>query len=329
MHRSSSVLEYSFSHEIWPLKRPFVISRGSKVAAEVVVVRIKGDGFTGQGEAVPYGRYGETVKSVIAQLQELTGSEDRRSINSLLAPGAARNALDCAFWDLEAKLTGVSASALAGMGSLSQVMSAFTLSLGSPDEMAQQAVEASRLGLLKLKLGGGLEDEARMRAVRAARPDARLIADANEAWTVDELVQLSLCAQELGFEMIEQPLAAGQDDALSDFSSDIAICADESVHTADDLAGLVSRYKAVNIKLDKAGGLTQALVMVKQAREMGFKIMIGSMVGTSLAVSPALLLAQGADWVDLDGPLLLKEDRPFGLAIKDGFIAPPLSALWG
>jgi len=329
MHRSLSPVEISVFHETWPLKRPFVISRGSKVAAQVVVVRIKRDGLTGQGEAVPYGRYGETVSGVVAQLRKLPGLEDRHSVNSTMAPGAARNALDCAFWDLEAKLADVPAFELAGIGTLNEVKTAFTLSLGSPEEMADQALNASRIGLLKLKLGGGLEDEARMRAVRAARPDAQLIADANEAWSVEDLGRLILCAQELKFEMIEQPLPAGRDGVLSDFNRDIAICADESVHTCADLSGLIGRYDGVNIKLDKAGGLTQALEMVVKARSLNFKIMIGSMVATSLAVAPALLLAQGADWVDLDGPLLLKEDRPFGLSIEDGLVAPPERALWG
>jgi L-Ala-D/L-Glu epimerase len=242
--------------------------------------------------------------------------------------GAARNAIDCALWDLEAKRSGQSASRLAGLDALAAVETCYTLSLASPAAMAAKALSVPNLKLLKLKLGGD-GDAERMRAVRQARPDARLVADANEAWTVEMLEPYLSAAAASRFELIEQPLPAANDGALTNVEHSVPICADESVHTAQDLNGLLGRYDAVNIKLDKAGGLTEALSMTSVARALGLKIMCGCMVATSLAMAPALLIAQSADWVDLDGPLLLARDRPHGLIIRDGLITPPAPALWG
>ncbi len=311
----------------WPLAQAFVISRGAKTQADVVVARLTDGTHTGQGECVPYARYGETVDSVVATLKGCTGLTSRENIQRL-APGAARNALDCALWDLDAKRQKVPVHTLLGLPSPKPVPTCYTLSLASPEDMAAAARSVPQLTLLKLKLGGDGDTE-RMEAVRRARPDARLVADANEAWTPELLPTFLDVAAQHGFELIEQPLPADQDDALASVSHPVPICADESAHTSCDLEGLRGRYGAVNIKLDKAGGLTEALAMASKARALGLKIMAGSMVATSLAVAPALLIAQVADWTDLDGPLLLAEDRPHGLKISNGVIAPACSELWG
>ncbi len=252
----------------------------------------------------------------------------RFDLQRTLGPGAARNALDCAFWDLEAKRAGLAVSTLASLLKPERKRTAFTLSLASPEAMAAKAASVSHLTLLKLKLGGH-GDDARMRAVRQARPDACLVADANEAWSAEALLPLLAVAAECGFDLIEQPLPAGHDSLLRQVPHTVPICADESVHTADDLPGLVGCYDAVNVKLDKAGGLTGAIQLVAEARRLGLKIMIGSMVGTSLAVAPAMLLAPYADWIDLDGPLLLSRDREHALRIENGIVEPPESNLWG
>ena len=315
--------------ETWPLREAFKISRGSKTAAHVIVATVTDGQFTGRGEAVPYARYYETVDAALNAIAGLESIANRAALASALPPGAALNAVDCAFWDYEAKRQGVAAAALAGCtAALKPVATAFTLSLDTPDAMAAKAKSVANLPLLKLKLGGE-GDAARMRAVRNARPDARLIADANEAWTVDMLAELTATAARLGFETIEQPLPEADDEALRGVAWPLPICADESVRTATDLPRLKDLYDAINIKLDKAGGLTGALALHKQARAMGLKIMIGSMVATSLAAAPALILAQDAEWVDLDGPLLLARDRDDGLHIVDGVIHPPKQALWG
>lgn len=313
--------------ETWPLREAFVISRGAKLAAEVVVVEISDGRHTGRGEAVPYARYGETVAGVVAAIAAFTATT-REALQAALPAGAARNALDCALWDLEAKRAGVSVAALVGRAIPPSTLTAFTLSLGTPDAMADKARSVPHLKLLKLKLGGA-GDAERMAAVRAARPDARLVADANEAWTPELLEPLLAVAADLGFEAIEQPLPADADAALAGIRRPVVVCADESVHTRADLPRLIDRYDAVNIKLDKAGGLTEALAMAVEARRAGLAIMVGSMVSTSLAVAPALLLAGDARWVDLDGPLLLARDRDGGLAIRDGIISPPAPSLWG
>lgn len=314
--------------EVWPLADAFVISRGAKTEARVVVATVSDGRLTGRGECVPYSRYDETVDGVAAAIAACVVAGSRFVLHASLPHGAARNAIDCALWDLEAKRAGRPAASLAGMPDLQPVLTCYTLSLGKPESMAAKAAAVPHLKLLKLKLGGD-GDDARMAAVRQARPDARLVADANEAWTPDMLEPFLAVAGAAGIELIEQPLPAGADAALASIARLVPICADESVHTSADLVGLRDRYDAVNIKLDKAGGLTEALAMSRMARSLGFRIMAGSMVGTSLAAAPALLLAQDADWADLDGPLLLARDRAHGLAIRDGVIAPPQPALWG
>ncbi len=312
--------------ETWPLAQPFVISRGAKTEAQVLVVELTCDGKTGRGEAVPYARYGETLRSAL-ELARQPWPRDRNALRSTMPAGAARNALDCALWDIEAKMSG---QPLAHQQSskLRRFETCYTISLGTPEAMAAQALDHPNLKLLKLKLGGEGDDQ-RMRAVRAARPDARLVADANEAWSPANTVGFLAVAQSLGFETIEQPLPADADQFLAEIDRAVPVCADESVHTSEDLADLKNRYDAVNIKLDKAGGLTEARAMANEARQLGLKIMVGSMVATSLAVAPALLLAEDAEWIDLDGPLLLARDREHGLTITNGLIAPPSPLLWG
>ncbi len=315
-------------HEVWPLREAFKISRGSKIAADVIVATVSDGQHTGRGEAVPYARYGESVAASLAAITALGPIRDATALASILPPGAALNAVDCAVWDFEAKRQGSSAAALAGCAALKPVVTAYTLSLDTPDAMAAKARSVPDLPLLKLKLGGA-GDAARMAAVRHARPDARLIADANEAWTVDMLAELTALAARLGFETIEQPLPENADEALRGTHWPLPICADESVHTAADIPRLSGLYDAINIKLDKAGGLTGALALHRAARAAGMKIMVGSMVATSLAVAPAMILAQDAEWTDLDGPLLLAQDRAHGIAIVNGVMTPPSPKLWG
>jgi L-Ala-D/L-Glu epimerase len=316
-------------HEVWPLKNTFVISRGSKTVADVVVATVTDGVYTGRGESVPYARYGETVQGVIEQVLH-AHFEDHQSVQTALPPGAARNALDCAMWELYAKQRHTTVASQAGNGVTRPLLTAFTLSLGTPAEMAAAASAVPHLPLLKLKLGGA-GDPDRMRAVRQARPDARLMVDANESWTPDMLHPFLATARETRIELIEQPLPVGQDDILLDLPipHDIIICADESVHTVADLPKLGFRYSAVNIKLDKAGGLSAAFDLWRAATQQSFKTMVGSMVSTSLAVAPAFILAQDADWVDLDGPLLLAKDRVPGFSIHNGIMSPPDEGLWG
>ncbi len=318
--------------ERFQLTRAFVISRGAKTEAIVVVATITADGVSGRGECVPYARYGETVESVVAQIESLRpaieAGADRAHLQELLPAGAARNALDCALWDFDAKRRGIRAYRLAGLGAPSPVTSAFTLSLGTPDEMAAAARAACAHPLLKLKLAGA-GDAERLAAVRAAAPSATLIVDANEAWSQANLrPNLEACAKQ-GVALIEQPLPAGSDAALAQIEHLVPICADESLHDRQDLASLRTRYDAVNIKLDKAGGLTEALALLAEAERLGFSVMVGCMVASSLAMAPALLLAAGAKYVDLDGPLLLARDRPDGLVYEGALVHPPSPALWG
>ena len=314
--------------ETWPLAEAFTISRGSKTAATVCVATIRSGGHTGRGEAVPYARYGETVESALAAIGSLTRVPSREDLLALLPAGAARNAVDCALYDLEAKSSGTPAAALCGVAGLAPVLTAYTLSLDAPETMAVKAARVRHLPLLKLKLGGD-GDAARMRAVRQARPDARIIVDANEAWTEALLEPLMRAAHDAGVELIEQPLPAGADEVLRSVPHLVPICADESLHTRADLGSLTGLYDAINIKLDKTGGLTEALALKREAASRGLRIMIGSMVATSLAVAPAMILAQGADWIDLDGPLLLARDRDFAIRIESGVMSPPDPALWG
>ncbi len=318
----------SVAIETWPLARPFVIARGAKSEARVVVATLTQGDITGRGECVPYARYGETPEAVVELIRDTGVPQSRGDLQRLLPAGAARNALDCALWDLEAKLAGVPVAVLAHRPECGARETCYTLSLDTPQAMAAAAQAVPHLKLLKLKLGG-TGDAERMRAVRDARPDARLVADANESWNERDLSDLLAVAAETRMETIEQPLPAGQDQALADGEHPVAICADESAHTSADIAALPDRYDAVNIKLDKAGGLTEALIMAEAARAAGLDIMAGSMVGTSLAVAPAMLIANYARWVDLDGPLLLARDREHAMVITDGLIDPPSTALWG
>jgi len=317
--------------ESWPIAGGFAISRGAKDAADVVFAAIGGGGVTGQGECVPYARYGESVAGVTAQIAKaaraLGARLSRTTLAEALEPGAARNALDCALWDHEAKATGVRVHALAGLTPPEPVMSAYTIGLGSPEQMAAKAA-ACAYPLLKLKLGAE-GDAARLQRVRSAAREARLMVDANEGWHEDQLAELlSVCAGE-GVELVEQPLPAGADSVLAQVLRPVPVCADESAHARAGLADLRARYDAVNIKLDKTGGLSEALAMREEARLLGFRVMVGCMVATSLAMAPAMLIAQDADWADLDGPLLLTRDRPEGLQIDGATIHPPSPALWG
>jgi len=323
------MLKIEAAVETWPIAGEFVISRGAKREATVVVARVADGASVGRGECCPYARYGETVAGVHTAIAALGSvSADRTELLQRMPAGAARNAVDCALWDWEAKRSGASAAALAGLPALRPVTTAYTVGLGSPDAMAAKAASVPSLPLLKLKLGGD-GDAERLRAVRRARHDARLIADANEAWTPELLPALMAAAAETGVELVEQPLPAGADAALATIERRVPVCADESLHTRAELAPLVGRYDAVNIKLDKTGGLTEALLLAKEARAAGFRIMVGCMVATSLAMAPALLLAQDAHWVDLDGPLLLARDREPGLTYEGALVHPAPPPLWG
>jgi L-Ala-D/L-Glu epimerase / N-acetyl-D-glutamate racemase len=329
---SRPALTLSARVERWPIAGSFVISRGVKSEAVVVVAELSRGDHRGRGECVPYARYGETVADVAeairAMAAELARGLDRTGLQSAMPPGAARNALDCAFWDLEAKCAGRPVHELLGQGPPKPLITAYTISLGTPQEMAQRAARASGLPLLKIKLGAAA-DPARIAAVRHAAPHARLIVDANEGWTPDDLEQnLAACAA-AGVTLVEQPLPADRDQALTHAARPIAVCADESARARSSLPGLVGKYDAVNIKLDKAGGLTEALAMAGEAERLGLTLMVGCMVATSLAMAPALLLAQRAAVADVDGPLLLACDRPDGLRYEGSLVHPPARALWG
>lgn len=318
--------------ERWPIAGRFAISRGAKTEAVVVVAEVSDGRHTGRGECVPYARYGETPEETLATIlrysRALSAGYDRKALQAELDAGAARNALDCALWDFEAKAAGRRAWELAGLPAPQPVTTAFTISLGTPEAMADDAARAAHRPLLKIKLGGD-GDPARIAAVRRAAPNARLIVDANESWrpaTLDD--NLAACAQ-AGVVLVEQPLPAVDDGYLATIRRPIPVCADESVHDRKGLAALRDRYDAINIKLDKTGGLTEALALASEAERLGFGIMAGCMVATSLAMAPAMLIAQQAQVVDLDGPLLLARDRPDGLVYEGAIVYPPQPALWG
>jgi L-Ala-D/L-Glu epimerase len=315
--------------ERWPIRGAFTIARGSKTEAEVVVVEVEEDGVRGLGECLPYPRYGESVEGVVAQISQVAPEGlTRARLQTLLPPGAARNAIDCALWDLEAKRSGRRVWQLAGVPEPMPVITAFTLVLDTPERMGAAARENALRPLLKLKLSGA-GDLERVRAVRANAPNAALIIDANEAWSVEDYRLIAPKLAGLGVTLIEQPFHAGEDGVLAELARPVPVCADESCHTGDDLARLVGAYDAINIKLDKTGGLTEALALKRAAQAMGFRIMVGCMVATSLSMAPAQLIAQGADWADLDGPLLLAEDRSPGLLYRGSTVYPPEPALWG
>ncbi len=326
-------MELSVRIERWPLAGTFTISRGRKTEAVVVVAELSDGARRGRGESVPYARYGETPDGIVAAIEALRPALqrglDQAALQRALPPGAARNALDCAYWDVNAKAKGLRAYQLAGLGAPVPLTTAYTISLAAPAAMAEAAERAAWRPLLKVKLGGGDEDGKRVAAVRRAAPRAQLIVDANEAWAGDNLGQnLAACA-EAGVALIEQPLREGADDALARIKRPIPVCADESVRDRTSLDALAGKYDAVNIKLDKAGGLTEALALAAEAERRGFIIMVGCMVATSLAMAPAMLLAQRARVVDLDGPLLLAKDRPDGLRYEGSLAYPPEPALWG
>ena len=310
------------------LAQVFTISRGSKTEAQVVTVQVTRGGATGQGECVPYARYGESLDSVLAEIAGLPPGITRAGLQEALPAGAARNAVDCALWDLEAKASGRRAWELAGLPAPAPVTTAFTLSLAEPAAMEAAARAASERPVLKIKLGTA-DDMPRLEAVRRGAPAAKLIIDANEGWTPEVYQELAPRLVEMGVVLVEQPLPAGQDEALADMARPLPVCADESCHDRESLAALRGRYDVINIKLDKTGGLTEALALRAAAQAQGFGIMVGCMVGSSLAMAPAVLLAQGAGYVDLDGPLLLAEDRPHPLRYDLSQLHPPERQLWG
>jgi L-Ala-D/L-Glu epimerase len=318
--------------ERWPIAGAFTISRGAKTEAVTVVAEVSQGGHAGRGECVPYPRYGETPEATRQSLHSIqeavTRGLDRMALQAAMPASAARNALDCALIDLEAKRQGLRAWSLLGRPAPQPCVTAFTISLGSAAAMAEATANASHRPLLKVKLGGA-GDRERIAAVRRAAPQSELIVDANEAWTPADLEEnLAACAA-AGVTLVEQPLPAGQDEMLARIRRPIAVCADESVHDRKSLDGLRERYDAVNIKLDKTGGLTEALEMADAAQALGFEIMVGCMVATSLAMAPAMLLTPKARFVDLDGPLLLARDRDGGLRYDGSLIYPPDAALWG
>jgi L-alanine-DL-glutamate epimerase-like enolase superfamily enzyme len=324
-------LQIDACEETWPLDKPFRISRGSRTEAQVVAVTVTDGHYTGHGEGVPIRRYNQTPGAVLAEIESIKSAPNlnRDRLQKLLPPGAARNAVDCALWDLEAKVSDKRAWELANISIVPEVQTTFTISLDTPEEMARAAKAVAHLPILKLKLGGDHADLARVEAVRDAAHEARLLIDANESWTADHYRRVLPSLAELAVELIEQPFPADADDILETLDHPIPVCADESCHTTDDLPRLKNSYEVINIKLDKTGGLTEALRLAEGARQAGFKLLIGCMVCTSLGIAPARLLASTADWVDLDGPLLLGRDRDHGVPYNNGRIGIPPRELWG
>ncbi len=325
-------MELSVAHERWSLRQAFTISRGSRTVADVVSVTLQAQGVSGRGECLPYARYGESVDSVMAQIDalrdELAAGMSREALQQRLPAGAARNALDCAFWDWQCKRSGQSIWQLTGSETPHNLHTAYTLSLDTPEKMHLAARENAWRPLLKLKLADE-QDIARVTAVREGAPQARLIVDANEGWNENIYLPQATALAALGVSLIEQPLPAGQDAVLAQLPHPVPLCADESCHDAATLAQLVGRYEFINIKLDKTGGLTEALRVRAQAQQLGLQVMVGCMVATSLSMAPAVVVAQQASVVDLDGPLLLAEDCPHGLHYAGSELFPPTPALWG
>ncbi|MCB1355493.1 MAG: dipeptide epimerase [Maritimibacter sp.] len=321
-------MRLTVTEERFPLAEVFTISRGSKTEAAVLTVTVEDDGAVGRGECVPYARYGETLESVAAEIADLPARFTRAELQGLLPAGAARNAVDCALWDLEAKQAGRRAWELAGLAAPGPEITAYTLSLGSPEAMRAKAAEHAHRPLLKIKLGTP-DDMARLEAVRAGAPTSKIIVDANEGWSPQVYADLAPHLVRLGVALVEQPLPAGDDAALIGMARPVPVCADESCHDRASLPGLAGKYDAINIKLDKTGGLTEALALKRDAEAAGYDIMVGCMVGSSLAMAPAVLVAQGALVTDLDGPLLLARDRSHPLAFDAAGVHPPEPALWG
>jgi L-alanine-DL-glutamate epimerase-like enolase superfamily enzyme len=324
-------LKIEAKEEIWPLIAPFRISRGSRTEAQVVFVTVSDGEHTGRGECVPIKRYGQSVQSVIAQIDSIRRENnlDRQRLQKLLPASAARNALDCALWDLESKISRKRVWELGNIPVISEVVTSFTISVDTPKKMGAAAKASSTSPILKLKLGGDSSDLARVKAAREAAPSSRLIIDANESWSAEHYEEIVPALKKLGIELIEQPFPADADEVLESLDHPIPVCADESCHTSADLPRLKNRYEVINVKLDKTGGLTEALHLCECARESGFKVLIGCMVCTSLGIAPARLLAIFSEWIDLDGPLLLARDCEHGLGYRNGKIGLPPRELWG
>ena len=314
--------------DTFQLAQVFTISRGSRTEAKVLTVRVKRDGFTGWGECVPYARYDETLESVTAQIKGLPADIGRQELQGVLPAGAARNAVDCALWDLEAKQAGKRVWELAGLPEPGPEITAYTLSLDTPDAMREQAEKHAFRPLLKIKLGTP-DDMARLEAVRSGAPESAIIVDANEGWSAEVYTELAPHLLRLGVKLVEQPLPAGEDEALLGMERPVPVCADESCHDCSSLPHLKGKYDIVNIKLDKTGGLTEAIKLRAAAEAGGYGVMVGCMVGSSLAMAPATLIAQGVAYTDLDGPLLLAEDREHALHFDEAGVHPPNAALWG
>lgn len=321
-------MQLTVTEERFRLAQAFTISRGSRTEAEVLTVTVEEGGHRGRGECVPYARYGESLAGVRAAIEALPLPLDRARLADLLPPGAARNAVDCALWDLEARRTGRRVWQLAGLPAPQPLVTCYTLSLDAPERMREAAARNAWRPVLKVKLGTP-DDMPRLEAVRAGAPAAKIVVDANEGWTAEIYAELAPHLLRLGVAMVEQPLPAGADDMLAEIARPLPVCADESCHDRASLPGLIGKYDMVNIKLDKTGGLTEALALRAAAQAAGLRVMVGCMVGSSLAMAPAVLVAQGAEVVDLDGPLLLAEDRPHALRYEGSEVHPPEAALWG
>lgn len=321
-------MDINVSRDVFQLAQVFTISRGSRTQAEVLTVRINENGQTGFGECVPYARYGESLQSVTDEIMSLPANMTRDALQDLLPAGAARNAVDCALWDLAAKQAGVRVWDLLGLPAPQPEVTAYTLSLDTPEKMEAQAARNAFRPLLKIKLGTP-DDMARLEAVRRGAPDCRIIVDANEGWTAEVYADLAPHLLRLGVQMVEQPLPAGADDMLGEIARPLPVCADESCHDRGSLPALAGKYDIVNIKLDKTGGLTEALALKQAAQAQGYGVMVGCMVGSSLAMAPAVLLAQGVAFTDLDGPLLLAEDRAEPLIFDEAGVHAPTAGLWG
>lgn len=319
-------------HDSFPLARPFRISRGVRTQAEVVTVALEQGGVVGRGEGVPYARYGESIESTLAAIDAVRGAieggADRAQLLDLLPPGAARNAVDCALWDLEARLGGRSVAAKIGVPEPGRLVSALTIGIDTPMAMAVAASKIADAPLIKVKVDATIPD-AQIRAVRNAAPDAKLIVDPNESWDQQLVRAMQAVLLVLKVDLLEQPVPAGADAWLENFVPDVPICADESVHVAADLDTVARRYQVVNVKLDKSGGLTEALALAEAARARGLGLMTGCMISSSLSIAPALHVARMSDFVDLDGPIWLMEDRPGGVRDEAGWLWPPQHEFWG
>jgi L-alanine-DL-glutamate epimerase-like enolase superfamily enzyme len=328
---SARNLELSVDEQSWPLDKPFRIARGTSSETRVIVITASDGQHIGRGEAVPISRYAQSAASVVAQVESMKDALnlDRQHLQKLLPAGAARNALDCALWDLEAKVSGKRVWELANIPVEQSVETSFTISLDTAAAMAAAAGMNANAPMLKLKLGGDDVDLARVEAVKGAAPAARLMVDANESWSPSHYRNIASTLRELGVELIEQPFPADKDDVLETLDHPVPVCADESCHTTADLPRLMNRYDAINVKLDKTGGLTEALLLTERARQSGLQLLFGCMVCTSLGIAPARLLAKTTDYVDLDGPLLLARDRDHGLSYQAGKVSLPSRELWG